>query len=158
MRKPIVSSLLHARDDFFDMALSEVAMKTYTIVNFTRTVICASVILCFAAQSLTCFLPKFHNHGPLATNTCCCDSKKSCDIPHTHAHHNTAAEFCSARQLEHAHGPCFACMWQAMAKRITISYFVDQIPTLLPSQEYEISSTPQYCSSLRLQEPRAPPF
>lgn len=139
------------------MALSTVDIPDYSMRGAMQKAFCILILALYGALCLTSYFPALHNHGPLATHTCCCDCEKSCDISHNHAHHNPAAEFHSDGQLVQTHGPCMACMWQSMAKREAASHFAPQMPTLLLQQEYDIPSNPHYCTSLRLQQSRAPP-
>lgn len=140
------------------MALSTVTPCRRFAPKSVSTVIGAALVCVYGALSLTSYFPAFHNHSLLARTPCCGNDEANCDISHSRAHHAPDTALRSGGNDEHAHGPCMACLWQAMKRRLSVSYCAHLI--LIPpySQTYKISSAIPRCGAFRrLPQPRAPP-
>ena len=140
------------------MALSTVDHRSKPVASGATPVVSAATVLIYAVLTLVSHFPAFHDHGPLPCNSCSCVEEKSCDISHNHAGHHSAGEWRSGEHHERGHGPCMACMWQAMVKRQVASHNFLQISTPFLHQKYENPNSVPPCSCfLSLQQSRAPP-
>jgi len=128
-----------------------------SIINMRSKRICGGfVLIIYSCICLLSHFPAFHNHD-FSVDGSCCQNGTFCAVSHGFIDHDIQTVL-SVSQPVHQHGPCMACMWQAMAKTSGTFYVIPfNIKLISRNEPVPLYDAPVCSFFYGTRQSRAPP-